>query len=90
MRLGGRVAFECSSTSAYWDDASLSEFVDELGLVKVTVRGCRVGLKDSVTGRPIGKAWTVATNDPFLIRDLQSFSECKCTGAVRTHIPATG
>ena len=49
----------------------VSDFINELKLIKVNIDGCALGLKDE-KGTPILKPWTIATDDNYLYRRFKN------------------
>ena len=65
----GKIAIEWPQNCAYWKFPQVDDFIEQHGLKKVHIHGCALGLVDG-HGNPIKKAWTIATNDHYLLQGL--------------------
>eukprot|EP00971_Amphidinium_carterae_P313991 6240572-Amphidinium_carterae.1 len=52
---------EWPTSCAYWQKARVKRFLKRNNMKKVDFHGCSVGVT-SLTGKPIKKPWTIATN----------------------------
>ncbi len=68
---GGKVAIEWPRGCSYWRMRCVRKLISELQLQPAKVDGCAVGLKDP-DGVPMYKPWTVATDDAFIFKALNS------------------
>ena len=77
MSKGGDVSFEWPSQCALWQEEEVKGMVDELGMEKVAIHGCSLGLTDP-HGVPIKKPWTIATTSSAMV---DHFNPMTCPGA---------
>ena len=61
---GGRIAIEWPNVCEYWRAKHVKQYFHDLGLNKVRINECALGLTDD-GGAPIVKLWTIATDDTF-------------------------
>ena len=75
--LGGHICIEWPTACAYWKWECVENLVEMLGLKSVKVHGCALGLKSVVNGMPIKKPWTLKTDVPTIVEELEKY---KCPG----------
>ena len=80
----GFVSFEWPTTALGWKEDELVKMCEFFGLV-VDFHGCALGVK-ARNGEPMLKPFTITTNNPDLVAELQT-KQCKCT---RKHVPCEG
>ena len=84
--LGGHICIECPTACAYWRWKCVENLVEMLGLKSVKVHGCALGLKSVVNSMPIKKPWTLKTDVPTIVEELEKY---KCPGD-HEHHPCAG
>ena len=77
---------EWPSACAYWRWKCVENLVEMLGLKPVKVHGCALGLKSVVNGMPIKKPWTLKTDVPTIVEELEKYI---CPGN-HEHTPCAG
>ena len=85
---GGKIAIEWPSNCDYWRLDFVNDFMVKYHLIKAKCQGCAFGLCDDHK-QPIMKPWTIATDDPVLVRTLEAY---KCPGKLvhPHHAPCQG
>ena len=77
---------EWPTACAYWRWKCVENLVEMLGLKPVKVHGCALGLRSVVNGMPIKKPWTLKTDVPTIVEELEKYT---CPGN-HEHTPCAG
>ena len=88
MTRGGKIAIEWPRNCSYWKRPEVHKFIKHNSLAFAHFHGCAVGLIHQ-NGKPIQKAWKVASNDNILIENLNKL-RCPHSRAKGVHEPLGG
>jgi hypothetical protein len=77
---GGDISFEWPASCTLWEDQEVKDMISEFGLKKARCDGCALGVvaqRASVRGRPMQKAWEIATTSDSVYEEISAH---RCSG----------
>ena len=84
---GGTITIEWPTACNYWSFSVVNKCLEDFGLHKVRIHGCRLGLVSVVDGKPIKKPWTLATSNWFVYNE---FDGKRCNHRPEEHAKCEG